>query len=152
LREEIIERGVGAFRPGSVRLAVHYLNTPEEVQYTIDALKLIAQHGYRFLPYFKVDLATGNYEYTGPQLKIQKTKSISKNSSYSRQITFLNQLQNAELFFKKLPEPRDSEDYVSQTLNGQRHLYVGSPSAFGNIQLLQKQPRKKKSALLVANH
>ncbi|WP_137388719.1 aminotransferase class V-fold PLP-dependent enzyme [Rhodoligotrophos defluvii] len=50
-------------RPGWIRLNLHYLMSPEEVDYIIDAVRFVAEHGPAFLPLYDFCLATGRWRH-----------------------------------------------------------------------------------------
>jgi selenocysteine lyase/cysteine desulfurase/tRNA(Ile)-lysidine synthase TilS/MesJ len=61
---ECLQRsGQEVFRPGFVRLGVHWTMTEEEVGIIGNALLWIAQHGWRLLSVYQVDIETGEWKH-----------------------------------------------------------------------------------------
>lgn len=63
--EQQISQGNMALRPGWVRLNFNYFINEEEFHYMLQALKLVAEHGWRLLPYYKLDRSTWSWKYQG---------------------------------------------------------------------------------------
>lgn len=57
--EEAVTCGVGVLRPGWVRLNFNYFISPQEFDYLLGALELVAEHGWRLLPCYRYDAAHG---------------------------------------------------------------------------------------------
>lgn len=57
--EAAVTCGVGVLRPGWVRLNFNYFISEQEFDYLLGALELVAQHGWRLLPYYRYDAAHG---------------------------------------------------------------------------------------------
>ncbi|MBN7798736.1 aminotransferase class V-fold PLP-dependent enzyme [Parahaliea mediterranea] len=47
-----LQRGRGILRPGWVRLSFNYFISEAEYSYLLDAIELVAEHGWRLLPYY----------------------------------------------------------------------------------------------------
>ena len=61
--ETQIQQGQMILRPGWVRLNFNYFISEETVEYFIEAVKLIAAHGWRLLPYYCYDKTSGTWRY-----------------------------------------------------------------------------------------
>ena len=61
--EAQIRQGQMILRPGWVRLNFNYFINEETAEYLIAAVKLIAEHGWRLLPYYCYDRASGTWRY-----------------------------------------------------------------------------------------
>lgn len=61
--EAQIQQGQMILRPGWVRLNFNYFINEETAEYLIAAVKLIAEHGWRLLPYYCYDRASGTWRY-----------------------------------------------------------------------------------------
>lgn len=57
--EAAVSCGVGVLRPGWVRLNFNYFIAEEEFCYLLDALALVAEHGWKLLPLYRYDSAHG---------------------------------------------------------------------------------------------
>jgi hypothetical protein len=60
-----LDKGNMLFRPGWVRLNFNYFIDEDEFEYLVRAVELVAAHGWRLLPYYHVDTATGVWRYQG---------------------------------------------------------------------------------------
>lgn len=49
------------YKPGFTRLSFTYWSSKEEVDYVIDAILFIAEHGWKFLPQYWMNVETGDY-------------------------------------------------------------------------------------------
>ena len=59
--EEVLYQGLELFRPGFVRANLPYFASEDEVDYILDAIEFVANHGYWFLPQYKFDMDTGEF-------------------------------------------------------------------------------------------
>ncbi len=59
--EARILAGDEGVRPGWIRLNLHYLLDEEELSYLLDGVRLIAAEGWRLLPEYRFDRATGRW-------------------------------------------------------------------------------------------
>lgn len=55
----VIAEGHCGIKPGWCRIGFHYLFDDAEVGYLLDAVEFVADYGYRFLPLYRFDSATG---------------------------------------------------------------------------------------------
>ena len=55
------EKHYGGIKPGWVRLNIHYTFSQEEFDYIVNAIKFVIKHGYKFLPYYRFCLKTGEW-------------------------------------------------------------------------------------------
>jgi len=63
--EAAITGGVGLMRPGWVRLSFNYFIDDDELEYLLRALELVAEHGWRLLPYYVYSAKHGVWRYQG---------------------------------------------------------------------------------------
>ncbi|PIE37841.1 MAG: aminotransferase [Gammaproteobacteria bacterium] len=70
------EQGFTAFRPGWVRLNFNYFITEAEFNYLLDALTLVADHGWRMLPYYQHDSKTNTWRYQGIAPKVESLADL----------------------------------------------------------------------------
>jgi selenocysteine lyase/cysteine desulfurase len=66
---EVVLEGFNSLKPGWIRVNFHYVMNQEEIDYIIDAIKFIGEHGYKFINLYKMDLGTGLWSYKGYQEK-----------------------------------------------------------------------------------
>ena len=66
--EAEIERGAMVMRPGWVRLNFNYFVSEQEFEYLLSAIELVAEHGWRLLPYYHFDTQAGVWRYLGQRV------------------------------------------------------------------------------------
>jgi len=54
-----VTAGHGSFKPGWVRINLHYIAPEEEIDYVLEALRLVAEQGWRLLPSYRLDPRSG---------------------------------------------------------------------------------------------
>ncbi|MCA0891963.1 aminotransferase class V-fold PLP-dependent enzyme [Microbulbifer agarilyticus] len=65
--EKLVSEGESILKPGWVRLNFNYFLDEETVDYLIEAIELIAEHGHRMLPFYQYDTAAGVWRYQGQE-------------------------------------------------------------------------------------
>jgi selenocysteine lyase/cysteine desulfurase len=60
-----IATGCELIKPGWVRVSFNYFITEAVFQFIVDAVSLVARHGWRLLPRYRYDLVTGLWEHSG---------------------------------------------------------------------------------------
>ena len=65
--EREITRGCEGIKPGWVRVNFNYFITETVFEYILDAVELIAREGWRLLPHYRFDPATGLWHHVGRQ-------------------------------------------------------------------------------------
>jgi hypothetical protein len=68
--ESEIQGGASILRPGWVRLNFNYFIDEAEFQYLLDAIALVAEHGWRILPYYHFDPDLGVWRYQGRSMDL----------------------------------------------------------------------------------
>jgi hypothetical protein len=68
--EREIQKGAIALRPGWVRLNFNYFIDEEEFSYLLRAVELVAEHGWRLLPYYQFDAGSGVWRYQGRPMEL----------------------------------------------------------------------------------
>ncbi|AOS98082.1 putative cysteine desulfurase [Microbulbifer aggregans] len=63
--ESVVAGGESLLKPGWVRLNFNYFLDTETADYLIEAIELIAEHGYRLLPYYQYDAEAGVWRFQG---------------------------------------------------------------------------------------
>lgn len=56
---QAIRRGIHGVKPGWCRVGFHYVMDDAEADYLIEAVAFLAEHGCRFVPLYRFDVATG---------------------------------------------------------------------------------------------
>jgi hypothetical protein len=62
---DAIEAGYEGVKPGWARVSFHWLDTAEEVDFLLDAIRFVAEHGARFLQLYAFDWRTGAWTWRG---------------------------------------------------------------------------------------
>lgn len=75
LESSLIE-GCAALRPGWVRLNLNYFIEEQECDYIAAALALVGEHGWRLLPAYELNAATGNWCYRGYKRELPVTVAM----------------------------------------------------------------------------
>ncbi|KZX60479.1 aminotransferase [Halioglobus sp. HI00S01] len=68
--EHEIQNGAMVLRPGWVRLNFNYFIGEEEFEYLVRAIELVAEHGWRLLPYYQFDATAGVWRYQGMPMSL----------------------------------------------------------------------------------
>jgi len=59
----ITNAGYSGIKPGWVRLNLHYAMDESEVQYLIDAVKFVLEHGYKYLSLYEFNILSGEWKH-----------------------------------------------------------------------------------------
>ncbi|MEH6515444.1 MAG: aminotransferase class V-fold PLP-dependent enzyme [Halioglobus sp.] len=68
--EKEIQQGAMILRPGWVRLNFNYFISEEEFDYLLGAIELVAEHGWRLLPYYHFDTGSGVWRYQDHEMAL----------------------------------------------------------------------------------
>ncbi len=68
--EKQIMQGHTVLRPGWVRLNFNYFIGDETFNYLLDAIDLVASHGWKLLPYYEFDKSSGTWRYQGEKMQL----------------------------------------------------------------------------------
>lgn len=109
--DRLIKAGYEIFRPGFVRLNLHFTMDKEEVLYIIHAVLFIASYGHTFLSLYTCDVNTGEWNHqdqNNQSIKLdlkeaQKTSSKSTLSTSSRHLLYQHYLKEAYNILSTLP-------------------------------------------------
>jgi len=63
--EKEIQQGTFVLRPGWVRLNFNYFIDEQEFEYLVRAMELVAEYGWRLLPYYEFEAAAGLWRFQG---------------------------------------------------------------------------------------
>jgi selenocysteine lyase/cysteine desulfurase len=58
-----IQKGFCGIKPGWCRISLHYVMDDIELDYILDAVDCVAEHGYRFLPLYDFNVASGAWQH-----------------------------------------------------------------------------------------
>ena len=124
--EREIAGGCEGIKPGWVRVSFNYFISDEVFEYIVRAVSLIAEQGYKLVPQYRFDLATGLWRHeNGPVEPPLRLSQLSYNAegrlTYPRhddtapESALAGYLAEAEALFASLPEP--GEDHASDTVS-----------------------------------
>ncbi len=65
--DRALQQGLGILRPGWVRLSFNYFIDEEEFSYLLEALQLVAEHGWRLLPFYHYNPRRGIWQWAGAE-------------------------------------------------------------------------------------
>ncbi len=111
-------------KPGWVRVNLHYAISIEEFEYIINVLKFIVKNGHLFLPYYKLDLQTGNWNHLDEKdfqtplnlnldtLLNMKKFELGKTENINE--IFKSNLDQAEKMIEDYKEPENFEVFESR--------------------------------------
>ncbi len=118
--EAELGNGLMIMRPGWVRLNFNYFIDEETFSYLLDALELIAMHGWRLLPYYKFNTDSGNWCFQNRKpematdIKEVRIEELNMNNSaagiYSEPLHKMLQLAEKELTYQRQEEQRFTVD------------------------------------------
>lgn len=79
--EKAVDDGNMILRPGWVRLNFNYFISQDEFNYLLQAIKLVAEHGWRLLPFYKLDSSSWSWRYQGNAINLPSSLSSFALSS-----------------------------------------------------------------------
>ncbi|WP_288130097.1 aminotransferase class V-fold PLP-dependent enzyme [Microbulbifer sp.] len=85
--EQLVSAGESILKPGWVRLNFNYFLDQETVDYLIDAIEVIAEHGHRLLPYYQYDSESGVWRYQGKSAAPALRFSVEEETTPPGQVT-----------------------------------------------------------------
>ena len=89
--EAEITQGNAVLRPGWVRLNFNYFIADAEFDYLVEAIKLVAEQGWRMLPFYHFDTNAGTWRYE------KRKQPASHNLSSLNFTAYCNQPRQAEV-------------------------------------------------------
>ena len=67
-----ITKGYSGVKPGWCRISFHYVMDDLEVDYILDAIEFVADHGVEFLPLYDFDLQTGAWQHKHDPIELEE--------------------------------------------------------------------------------
>ncbi len=90
--------GYTGIKPGWVRLNLHYILDEYEINYLIEAVQFVLEHGYKFLPLYTFDIKTGEWEHQ--ETELFSPVSLNIEQVYNTDRFIHNQIKNAPELYK----------------------------------------------------
>ncbi|MGH8775184.1 MAG: aminotransferase class V-fold PLP-dependent enzyme [Jiangellaceae bacterium] len=124
--EHEIEHGYEGIKPGWTRVSFNYFIDEETFRYVVEAVLLLASQGYRLLPEYTFDPATGLWRHrngpVGPQLRLQDvrygadgTLTCPDTTLTAPRTALRDYLDEAQKILDALPDPpTDSADTATR--------------------------------------
>jgi len=78
--EQELNNGHMVLRPGWVRLNFNYFIDDSTLDYLLSAVELVASHGWRLLPYYQLDTASGTWRFQGRKMDLCPELDVSNMS------------------------------------------------------------------------
>jgi selenocysteine lyase/cysteine desulfurase len=71
LYRDWINKGYSGIKPGWCRVSFHYAMDELEIDYILDAIEFVAEHGWHFLPLYDFDLCTGVWQHKHDSVQLE---------------------------------------------------------------------------------
>ncbi|MBO84126.1 MAG: aminotransferase [Deltaproteobacteria bacterium] len=127
--EQEVMRGCNGVKPGWVRMNFNYFITERVFNYLLDAVELVAEHGWRLLPQYRLDPASGTWRHKNwqapPVRRLTDVQYRAGRLRFSRRVV------------------TESEDILTEHLQEGRDILLSTPSA-STPQLVQLNERYEK--------
>uniref|UniRef100_A0A7S0EH03 Aminotransferase class V domain-containing protein n=1 Tax=Hanusia phi TaxID=3032 RepID=A0A7S0EH03_9CRYP len=144
--EQTALQGEEGIKPGFVRINFNFFISPHMARFLIDAVLFVAEHGWKLLPFYKLNVDTGEWHYTGSEIKLVKEatslKGISFFSNYSKGSDRAQVLSPEEIdnYFEQAKSIlRDAEALVQAGKVQGTSLGFRSPEAWNNSWFLSSK-------------
>ena len=111
---EAMNDGNTMLRPGWTRVNFNYFIEPEVFEYIVSAVELIADHGWRLLPYYKFDEQKAVWQYQGRPMRLPiRLKGFLDCAASTPKVAPLSSLQgfSAEARTLLCTPPMQAETY-----------------------------------------
>ena len=93
----IINAGYNGIKPGWVRLNLHYAMEESEVEYLIEAVKFVLEHGHKFLSLYEFDIRSGEWEH--PKHSSESPLKLDINDAFHMEQTPHQGLEDASKIY-----------------------------------------------------
>ena len=136
--EREIDRGCEGIKPGWVRINFNYFINEINFEYVVRAVGLIADHGWKLLPFYMFDPLTGRWRHKAgavePALRMKDVTFETSGMNYPRtsqvadDSTLPIYLDEARQLFSELPEPdlTQTPDWESADIEALRWFDVAA--------------------------
>lgn len=119
------EQGITALRPGWVRLNFNYFIEESEFNYLLDALTLVADHGWRMLPYYEHNSKSNTWRYQGIAPKTESLEDLDFSQALPNHTQAAPQLEQTLATAKDiLCSPQPSSKKVFSLSLSQEHQSI----------------------------
>jgi len=108
-----ITKGFSGIKPGWCRISLHYAMDDIEVDYILDAIEFVAEQGYRFLPLYNFDMATGAWLHKADCVCLEGFSLDDALNCRGYQSRALSEGERKHLYFAYLAEARQLADTLA---------------------------------------
>lgn len=133
--------GFKVLKPGWVRVNFNYFMSEDEFLFILDAVEMIAEHGWKLLPLYKADFRTGMWSHCGSKCPIlgrkEKDQVLSLHDidfqtgmpSYPRREHMVTKASEHREWFKRtLDQAREIFTCAAKALKSTPHEAFGNPT------------------------
>jgi selenocysteine lyase/cysteine desulfurase len=120
-----IGKGFSGIKPGWCRVSLHYAMDDIEVDYILDAIEFVADHGYRFLPLYDFDMATGAWMHKADCVCLEGFSLEAALECRGYQSRALNEGERRHLYSAFLGEARGLADELAAEQAPEEHGAIG---------------------------
>lgn len=97
-----ISRGYHGVKPGWCRVGFHYVFDDDEVEYLLRCVEFVAEHGYRFVHFYRFDARSGGWQHRdwqepGPAFSLRDAFSSERTGSQALSLQRRRQLYQEHL-------------------------------------------------------
>jgi len=117
-----IGKGFSGVKPGWCRISLHYVMDDLEVEYIMDAVEFIADHGHHFLTQYDFDLHTGTWKHKRDCICLQDFSLVAALQCTGPVTTALSGETRARRYAAYLSEAEKWSDELSQHDAGGEYL------------------------------
>jgi selenocysteine lyase/cysteine desulfurase len=103
---KLINQGFDGFKPGWVRINLHYSFTEDDVEFLVQAIEFIIQYGYLFIQKYAFNRVTGDWSYMGFK---EDPVNLSLENSFKPQAANLKEIKVLRQSYL-----RDAKEIASQ--------------------------------------
>lgn len=119
-RNAVLE-GYNSLKPGWVRVNFHYVMTPAEVNYILDAIEFIAHYGYLFVESYAMDIRSGLWTYQGYDDKNDLLETFGAKTAFANRDEDVFQyieLDKTSLYDRYMKEAINYATRIEKTYKG----------------------------------
>lgn len=145
--EAEIQRGAMVLRPGWVRLNFNYFIDPEEFNYLLRAIELVAEFGWRMLPFYQFDNTSGVWRYQGEPVELESSMENWKFADNDAGHQMPKEIHPESVSFDFLLEEAKSELTKEHRVGTVYELHLSEESERLRWFLLPQQAAKELSSL-----
>ncbi len=148
-----ITQGYSGIKPGWCRISLHYVMDDLEIDYILDAVEFVADHGERFLRLYDFDLCTGAWQHKHDPIQLEEfslevamqcsAECVTSMSKEGRKNYYQEALRSARSWADELQEEGMVEEVqLSGELGELQFFTLPAVSLSGNAKILAGEARQ----------